>query len=59
MFILRKEINLLFHLMLLQVHKSLVKSKTWLMLNNVPWHIAYAIVLGLESKEFEEHSPKV
>ena len=58
MFILQKLINLHFHFMLLQVHKSLVKSETWLMLNNV-WDIAYAMVLGLEPKESEEHSPKV
>ena len=27
------------------------------MLKNVQWNIAYAIVLGLDSNEFEEHSP--
>ena len=58
MFILRKLINLHFHLMILQVHKSLVKSGTQLMLNNVPWHIAYAMVFSFETKEFEEHRPK-
>ena len=45
--------------MLLQVHKYLVKTKTLFMLNNIPWHIAYAMVLGLDPKEFEENSPKV
>ena len=37
----------------------LLKTKLGFMLNNIPWHIAYAMVLGLEPKEFDEHSPKV
>ena len=45
--------------MLLKVHKSLVKREAWLMINNIPWHIAYAMVLGLEPKEFDGHSLKV
>ena len=37
----------------------LLKTKLGFMLNNIPWHIEYAIALGLEPKEFDEHSPKV
>ena len=59
MFILRKAINLYFYFMLLQVHTLLLKTKLSFMPNNLPWHIAYAMVLGLAPKEFDEHSPKV
>ena len=54
-----KQIKLYFYFMLLQLHNSFVKTDLGLVLNNTPWYIAYAMVLGLEPKEFGEHSPKV
>ena len=37
----------------------LLKTNLGFILNNIPWHISYAMVLSLEPKEFDEHSPKV
>ena len=58
MFILQKTINLYFLFVILQVHTLLLKTKLGFMPNNLPWHIAYAMVLGLEHEEFDEHSLK-
>ena len=53
-----KNNNIYFHFMLLQVQNSFVKTNMGLLLNNTPWHIAYAMVGGKEPKEFDDHSLK-